>query len=282
MLVAQEDFVVDAATSRTIPNYLGKVKLKKGEVFRVDDDGKRQALEGGGKVLKGDIVETGSLSYVSIEIIDDSLISLGPNSRFQFEQFEFKEKKDRKAVYRFVQGQMRAHIPYKAKPGDIEFRSKTTTMGIEGTIFLANSFTNPEGTDVFECAVLEGKVATKSQGVPETQSVSLGQHLVYMKKGDSIDHGMKTLPEEVSLEMLHRDDNPAKEMLPLLDLYASTSINESRGRQPASVDSPTVDTSARPPARKENPGHNWRDSLKGLNNVWDDYNASDDGLPNRN
>lgn len=267
--------MVDSANSRAIPNYFGKIKFIKGEVFRVDEEGNRQALENGGKVVVGDKIDTGPLSYVSVEIIDDSLISLGQSSQLLFEESLFKDKKDRKMVYRLLHGQMRAQIPIKAKPGDLQFRTKSTTMGVEGTIFLANSFANSDGMDVFECAVLEGKVVTKSVGISTAQTILPGQHFVYMKKGETIDHGMKTLPEDISQEMMSREADVARDILPLLDFYAATSVNDSSGRRPASVNGPM------PLGKNENPKPDWRDSLKGLNNVLDDYNSVDDGLPNR-
>ena len=273
--------MVDSANSRTVPKYLGKIKLKKGEVFRVDEEGNRQALEGGGKVLTGDTIETGALSFVSVEIIDDSLISLGPNSQFQFEESVFKEKKDRKMIYRFVKGQMRAQIPIKARPGDLQFRSKSTTLGIEGTIFLANSFANPDGADVFECAVLEGKVAAKSVGIATVQTVLPGQHFVYMKKGETIDQGMKILPEDVSQEMISREADVSRDLLPLLDQYALTYVNETSGRIPASVNGAQAPINAGPLGTKQIPKQTWRDSLKGLNDILDDYNSIDDGMPVR-
>jgi|GEM_PF-2076323 len=282
---AEQDFVIDPLTSKAIPKHLAKVKFKKGDVFRIDEDGKKSELGQGGKIQKGDTVETGQGSFVSFEVIDDSIISLGANSKFVFSQFEFKDKKDRKSVYNFLQGQMRANIPNKAKPGDLEFKSKSVSMGVRGTIFLANRMkqgTNPDGEEIFESAVLEGKVLVRERlaGEKKDNELAVGDHYI-SENGENPAMHMKQLSVEEVNNYLKMEADPSKEQLPLLDPFQGAVAKVGTGsslRKPASLEGHGGEERPAKGAKVENEGNKkgfWRNSLQKLNDVLHHYNEND-------
>ena len=97
-------------------------------------------------VHQDEIIETAVSSASEIVFLDDTKISLGPNTRMTLDQFVFDPDPKRskfvlttvKGVFRFVSGNM-------AKESYV-IRTPTVTIGVRGTVF--TSVTRDDGTTV--------------------------------------------------------------------------------------------------------------------------------------
>lgn len=155
-LAFSQDFVFDKEKGRAIPSYIGQIKLMKGKVYKKNSEG-TQEISNGERFKKNDIVITDDKSFARIQIVDDTLISIGPKSEFRFDNFDFKDKMDRKLEFTLMKGQLTGNIKNKAKPGDIRFKTKYTSMGVRGTYVLMNHQTK-NSLDIAEYALLSGKI----------------------------------------------------------------------------------------------------------------------------
>ena len=130
-----KDWVFDPKTSTLVPKYIGKIIAITGKIS-VED----QELKKGSKIYKNDIVKTFDKSYVVIELIDLSKMTLGPNSEFKVENWSYRTKEDREADFVIMKGQLRALVISKSKKDD-QLKVKTTnaSLGIRGTELMVNA-----------------------------------------------------------------------------------------------------------------------------------------------
>ena len=92
-------------TSKIKYDVLGNVTALSGDVFKSkvnDSSSIRLGLKFG--IKKGDIITTGKDSYVKIQLLDNTVISLGPESHFSFRNYEFESITDRSANFDLLKG----------------------------------------------------------------------------------------------------------------------------------------------------------------------------------
>lgn len=154
-----EDFAYDPATGKALPKFIGELKLVKGGVFR-EVQGQRVGVKEGAQLYPGDTLVTEEKSFVRALMVDQSTITLGPNSTLNFESFKYQSNTDRQAVFHLVQGQLRSAIKHKAKSGDLRFRAKDALMGIRGTEILMNRHEVGK-LEISEFALLSGAAEVK-------------------------------------------------------------------------------------------------------------------------
>ena len=131
-------------------------------------DVRQLALKDG--VHQNEVIETDVSSASEIIFLDDTKISLGPNTRLSLDNFVFDPDPARgkfvlttvKGVFRFVSGNL-SNESY-------EIRTPTVTIGVRGTVF--TSVTRDDGTTV---VILECPVC-RYRWQPETQRQCLRQH----------------------------------------------------------------------------------------------------------
>jgi len=116
---------------------VAKVLVIKGDAFI---KGKEAPLTLGSPVNEGDVLITKGSTLLKVRFLDNTLISLGPNSMFKVNVFKIKDGK-RKTVYNFLRGKIRAHVKEKRKEGEtIVFSNAEVALGVRGTEILANSY----------------------------------------------------------------------------------------------------------------------------------------------
>jgi len=116
----------------------GKLKLVSGNV-QILRSGIGQAAKVGDYLQPLDEVTTGANSSAGITMQDDTLMSLGPNSRLILNQYDFdpvtaQGKLDAslvKGALRFISG-----ILAKSSPRSVAIRTPVSTIGIRGTDFI--------------------------------------------------------------------------------------------------------------------------------------------------
>lgn len=147
------DWVLDPKTSTLIPTYMAKVKVVHGKVTA----GERE-LKVGGKIGADEIIKTDAKSLVVLELADQTLLTLGPNSEIKVENWNYKTVNDRSAIFNLLRGQLRSLIKSKTqKPDQIMIKTKTASLGVRGTELLVNTH-QKENQEITEIALLEGIV----------------------------------------------------------------------------------------------------------------------------
>lgn len=117
--------------------YCASLRNKKGDVV-VERSGQSLATKDGTHVYPNDSVRTGTDGSVGIIFMDNSRISLGPNSRLDLKEFVFKPSEGKfsmvnklsKGTASVVSGKMT-----KLSPKSVVFETPNSTIGVRGTTF---------------------------------------------------------------------------------------------------------------------------------------------------
>jgi hypothetical protein len=114
-------------------------------------DGTVKILALRSEVENGDILVSERNTYAQLKFIDNSEITLKPNTTFKIENFEFDEGKPAadNASFSLVKGGLRSITGLLGKRSKEKFALKTptATIGIRGTTFIAD-FVEPDETAV--------------------------------------------------------------------------------------------------------------------------------------
>lgn len=203
-----KDFTLDLKTSTLIPKYVGTVKEIRGEVI-VED----RILQKGSKIYPRDVLKTNEKSFLKLELIDETQITIGPKSEFQVEKWNYRTKNDRDALFSLTQGKMRAEIRAKAKEKDqLKVKSPLVAMGIRGTQFLFNNQKIAE-KEVTQVALLEGKIHLEADSLKEKWDLKPGDYIEIVKSETKSKKRKKILSNE---EMTDFKKPEAPEQLNLL------------------------------------------------------------------
>jgi len=119
---------------------IGLVKSSSGEV-NVERAGQKIAADVGTKLFQSDVVITGSDGAVGMTFIDNSRLSLNPNSNLALESFRFNTTTHdgefisslRKGALAAVSGKIA-----KATPEAMKVRTPSAVLGVRGTKFLVS------------------------------------------------------------------------------------------------------------------------------------------------
>lgn len=115
-------------------------------------------------VEAGDVISTGAGSFAKIELKDQTVITLGPSSEFDFTQYQ-NPAGDRDSLYNIVKGQVRVHVMKKAGPKEkIKFTSGVVALGVRGTEFLVNAY-QAASKATSDIALVTGELAVSGEGV---------------------------------------------------------------------------------------------------------------------
>jgi hypothetical protein len=116
---------------------IGQIKNAAGQVFLLRNNN-QQPAKAGDIVEQADIVTTGANGSVGITLIDNSRLSVGPNSRIELKQFRFNPTTQegesltevRRGTLAIVSGQIA-----KRSPDAMKVQTPTTILGVRGTTF---------------------------------------------------------------------------------------------------------------------------------------------------
>lgn len=114
------------------------VKVLEGSAFTIQG-GDKQALTVGSAIRRQDVVETAS-GTVGLTFKDGSRISIGPNSRIEFKEFEYSPKENKLAfLISIAKGTMLyiSGIIAKLSPEAVKIETPVATVVVRGTRFLA-------------------------------------------------------------------------------------------------------------------------------------------------
>lgn len=259
-----QDFTFDKEKGQAVPNFLCQLKLMKGKVYKKSGNDLVE-VKLGERFQKNDTIVTGEQSIAKVLVVDDTIITVGPSSELNFENFEFMDKNNRKIIYNLVKGQVSGNIRHKAKDGEIQFRTKYTVLGVRGTEILMN-FRTVNAVDVSEYALLSGKaLITDDKG--GKHDIAKGEHIVFLhdtgKKTSAIEK-LKLSNEDMStLKPIKIDET--KEFKPLMPYFKAESVV--MNTKEASVSGESAATEEKRVEKKA-----WQENLKELNKKLEENN----------
>lgn len=114
------------------------VKVLEGSAFTIQGDS-RQAISVGESIKRQDVIETAK-GTVGLTFRDGSRISIGPNSRIEFKEFEFSPNENKLAFFiSILRGTMLyvSGVIAKLAPDSVKIETPVATVVVRGTRFLA-------------------------------------------------------------------------------------------------------------------------------------------------
>ena len=117
---------------------VGVVKIAKGAAA-IERGGQRQPAPAGTRVREGDVVVTGKDGAVGVTFSDNSLLSIGPDSRLTIDRFAFDPKTHKGAFETSLERGTLAGVSgkiAKQSPDAMKVRTPAALLGVRGTEFL--------------------------------------------------------------------------------------------------------------------------------------------------
>jgi hypothetical protein len=259
-----KDWTFDPKTSSLIPKYLGKIKVMQGKAII----GERE-LKKGSKVYNNDLIQTSENSFVVMEMIDLTTVTLGPLTDFKVDNWSYRTKNDRDAHFNIIKGQWRAFVRSKSKEADqLKVKTPLISMGIRGTELMVNVL-KQNGKDITQVALLDGAIHIEEGASVKSKDMIPGDHEVIIKDGVKIDHRLRKMND---LEIKSYQEFSAPEVLRLLDPVRNeeSELQASNTKSPTVIDDAnTVSDLASSPASKIKsiPDKSVQDKLQILNEV---------------
>ncbi len=254
-----QDFNFDKEKGRAVPAFAGQLKLMKGKVFKKTPEG-QVPVSPGERFRKSDIILTAEKSFAKVQLVDDTIVTVGAASELRLDEFDFMDKNNRKLVVTLIKGQLTGDVKNKAKPGDIIFKARYSSMGIRGTYILMN---HQERGSLFltDYALLSGdaEVSDHAQG---TTPISRGDRMtrIYNEaQAKTINKDGKLTADEFStLEARGIDEDT--QVKPFLSYSSFDGLITEEATPAAQTTAPVGSESP----RKEQDGK-WKENLKKLN-----------------
>ncbi|HZV63623.1 MAG TPA: FecR domain-containing protein [Telluria sp.] len=119
-------------------NPAGTIKNSRGSAS-IEREGQKLAAPAGAAVLGSDRIVTGADGSVGIMLLDDTLLSVGPNSTVSLDKFAFDPATNDGALSASVKRGTMAVISgklAKKTPGTVQFSTPSAILGVRGTEFV--------------------------------------------------------------------------------------------------------------------------------------------------
>lgn len=259
-----KDWTFDPKTSSLIPKYLGSIKALKGKAIIGERD-----LKKGSKIYNNDLVQTSLNSFAVIELIDLTIITLGPSSDFKVENWSYRTKNDRNALFSVIKGQWRALIKSKSKEDDqLKIKTSLVSMGVRGTEVMVN-VNQADNKEMTQVALLEGHIHLKGEQSDVEQDLNPGDHALFVKDQKGFLHQERKLsPDEIE----SYKETIAPDILRLLtpeELTQEKEVKSSSQSQSEKKNEDLADNNAsRVPHKRKRSGRSIKENLKKLNSLW--------------
>lgn len=251
----EKDWTFDPKTSTLIPKYLAKVKVINGKAVIGDRE-----LKKGAKIYNEELIQTSPKSFVVLEMIDLTVITLGPETDFKVQNWAYRTKNDREAVYNVLKGQWRGLIKSKSKDEDqLKIKTSLISMGVRGTELMVN-VQNQAGKEINQVAMLSGHVRLEGELLQNAKKdLIAGDYEIIEKSEKGVQQQAKILSPS---EMKSYQDYIIPEVHRLLDHVA---INESASAKTNSEDLKFQDDQKKTQSNKSISPKSLEENLKLLN-----------------
>jgi hypothetical protein len=172
-----------------------------------------------GPIEVGDIVRTKSASRAQIQFVDDTILTIGPESRVAVEQYLFDAQKgQRQAVLQVFLGLVKTAVAkiYQTDQPDFVLKTHTAVMGVRGTEWLA--YLLPNRTDIYVYKACENTRAAAAErcGLEVRNIFPEIAGLVLVKSGQYTQVGANQ-PPTPPVPFGRDDVKPLENLLDLLD-----------------------------------------------------------------
>lgn len=120
------------------PETIGFVKVAEGEAW-LAQDGKIALAHPGLAVHLGDILKTGRQGAMGVTFKDNTIMSIGPNTEVQVEEYLYAPGKDQlKLRANMLRGTLHylSGLIAKLRPENVSVKTPTGIIGVRGTRFL--------------------------------------------------------------------------------------------------------------------------------------------------
>ena len=268
---AKSDFTYDNKNKSVIPNYLGEIKLLKGNAIAFDKNKKQRKLKQKDKIYQNDIVQTKDKSFIKIDMVDKTSITLGNNSSMDFEKFKYRTKTDRSMSIRLLKGKMRSHFKLKAKgEEDLKVHIGHVSMAVRGTKILGNVGTVEDGRKYASTAIIEGSVKAYDSLYDEMMILGEGDEYFsvsgeknYKEKFKKKQMGKADLKHYLALDI-----DPDRSFRPLLKYAKGYVIRNESATIDHLINSKAQNNENHESQDSNNSNKNqWRKTLKNLNDT---------------
>jgi hypothetical protein len=227
---AEKDWTLDPKTSTLIPKYLGTIKVVSGKAVIGDRE-----LKKGSRVYNNELIQTGEKSFIVLDMIDLTTVTLGPNSDFKVQNWNYKTKNDREATFTIDKGQWRALIKSKSKDMDqLKIKTPVVSMGVRGTELMVNAF-KIDGKDVTQVALLHGAIHLENKTGDIKKDMVPGEEIQVIQSEKSAENKTKKLNDE---EIKSYDQYMAPGVLKLLDPPPFAKLRDEKNQALNEVGSP--------------------------------------------
>jgi len=180
---------------------IGKVVFLKGKASLVLNGSiKEIALENNHSISSGDTLQTDNASFVKVILVDGSLLTFGPKTRFLFKSYVYAQNKKREGEFELLYGQVRAKfqkvVEHKDMKNKIKIDTRAVSLGIRGTEVLFNYGQQAGQKGVTQVALLEGKAQVRYKQSGKKFNLRIGKVLVAMTEpsGNMSPYGTYNLP----------------------------------------------------------------------------------------
>ena len=119
----------------------GQIKVSRGTAW-IERAGTRQPAAVGARVQELDVIRTGADGSLGMTFVDDSLLSIGPNSALAIDRFTFDPTTQRGTFQASLRGGTLSAVSgrlTRQSPDAMKVRTPTAILGVRGTDFLVRA-----------------------------------------------------------------------------------------------------------------------------------------------
>ena len=252
----QNGMTVDQKTGKIMYDSIGKVSYIAGRVYRTNSANKTSDEIGINFPIKEkDVIQTDDKSVVKITLNDATIISIGPNSHFNFKTFKYDSKTERVAEMELKNGKSRIDVPVRITNGRMNINTRNVALGVRGTEFLMNQEFDENGVSREQIVLLKGELNIKTFGSEEEIIMNSMDHLILKKDKDSKTNQKMLKLTQNMYNLLNSDGISDQTMKPFLN-----DLNDDLFDQETATNSTQEGISQ--PRKNTN---FWRNSLEKLN-----------------
>ncbi len=220
---------------------IGNIMALKGEAT-IERASKSIHATSGAELLEGDTILTKAKTRLQVMLTDGTVVTIGPNSSFSFDEFSFDGTKNSKLSMRAERGFFRSVTGKLGKIAPERFKVKTAsaTIGIRGTDFSAEISQDKE---IIKC--YSGAIFVDFKG--EFNEVDAGSMIELSPQGMGLKHSFsKNTPIKRSMRAFQQEEQKQEGKISEGELgeitqQAQPQDNGEQYNQKPETNDPTVD-----------------------------------------
>ncbi len=180
---------------------IGNIMALKGQAT-IERAAKSIQATSGAELLEGDTILTKAKTRLQVMLADGTVVTIGPNSSFSFDEFNFDGTKNSKLSMRAERGFFRSVTGKLGKIAPERFKVKTAsaTIGIRGTDFSGEILQDKE---IIKC--YSGAIFVDFNG--EFNEVDAGDMLELSAQGIELQHSFsQSTPVQKSMQVFEQEE----------------------------------------------------------------------------